>query len=196
MTNASADAVPAFERRERVDRVAVDVDLEVQMAADGAGIAGLADAADALAGPDAPAAVDARRADHVGIEVAAVLSLAVDQQIVAVEDRVVAGAQHAPGRHGDERRAAGSDDVETFVRAPARPRRAEFADGAARPVRPLDRKDVSLELGRPVAIDALCRRRRGERGEQDQACEESAPQWCSMTRSTMLYSFASSAVMK
>jgi hypothetical protein len=37
---------------------------------------------------------------------------------------------------------------------------------------------------------------RNESSEQDEAEEERALQWCSMTRSTMLYSFASSAVMK
>jgi hypothetical protein len=50
------------------------VDLEVQVAADGAGVAGLADRADSLAGPDAVATVDGRRANQVGVEVAAVLA--------------------------------------------------------------------------------------------------------------------------
>ena len=66
--------------------LAVDVDLEVEVAADRAGIARLTDGADSLAGPDALAAVDERRAGHVGVEVAAVLAFAVDQQVVAVED--------------------------------------------------------------------------------------------------------------
>ncbi len=38
----------------------LDVDLEVEVAADGAGVAGLADGADSLAGPDALAALDQR----------------------------------------------------------------------------------------------------------------------------------------
>jgi hypothetical protein len=40
------------------------------------------------------------------------------------------------------------------------------------------------------------RRRRGR--EEKQECEKKgrALQWCSITRSTMLYSFASSALMK
>ena len=146
------------------------MNLEVEVTADGAGVAGLADAADALAGPDAVAALDGRGADHVGVEVAAPLALAVDQQEVAVEDGVVAGAQDAAGRGGDERRVAGGDDVEAFMRATARPRRAELTDVAARPVRPVDREDVRLELGRAVAIDPLSRRCRGERGEQREAC--------------------------
>jgi hypothetical protein len=35
---------------------------------------------------------------------------------------------------------------------------------------------------------------RGDRGKENE--NEEALQWCSMTRSTMLYSFASSALMK
>lgn len=174
----------------------MDVDLEVELAADGAGVAGLADAADVLTGPDALAAMDGGGGDHVGVEVAAPLALAVDQQVVAVEHRVIAGAQHAAGRGGGERGVAAGDDVEAFVDAGAAfARRAELADVAARPVRTLNREDVGVELGRPVASGL--RRRRGNQGDQgEKAEEEEAPQWCSMTRSTMLYSFASSAVMK
>jgi hypothetical protein len=173
----------------------VDVDLEVEVAADGAGVAGLADAADSLAGPDAVVAADRRRADQVSVEVAAALALAVDQQVVAVEDRVVAGAQDATGRRRDERRTAGGDDVEALMGAAAAARGAELADRAARPVRALDREDVVAELGGAVTV-GLGGRRRGEDGEQDEDEEKRAPQWCSMTRSTMLYSFASSALMK
>lgn len=187
---------PAFEDRAGVDRAAVDVDLEVELAADAAGVAGLADPTDVLAGPDALAAMDGGGGDHVGVEVAALLALAVDQEVVAVEDRVIARAQHAAGRGGGERRGAAGDDVEAFVDAGAAfARGAEFADVAARPVRALNREDVGLELGRPVAID-LRRRAGNQDDEQGEAEEEKAPQWCSMTRSTMLYSFASSAVMK
>ena len=174
----------------------MDVDLEVELAADGAGVAGPADPTDVLTGPDALAATDGGGGDHVRVEVAAPLVLAVDQEVVAVEDRVIAGAQHAAGRGGDERGVAASDDVEAFVDAGAAfARGAEFADVAARPVRALNREDVGLELGRPVAID-LRRRPGSQDDEQEEAEKEEAPQWCSMTRSTMLYSFASSAVMK
>jgi hypothetical protein len=38
--------------------------------------------------------------------------------------------------------------------------------------------------------------RERERRENRKREKEVAPQWCSMTRSTMLYSFASSALMK
>ncbi len=192
---ALAVEVPAIQGGHRVNRSAVDVDLEVQMAADGAGVAGLAHGADALAGPDLGTPVDRGGTGQVGVEVGAVLALTVDQQVVAVEDRVIAAAQHPPGRDGDQRRAAGGDDVEAFVTAAAAARGTEFADRPARPVRPLDREDVGVELGSSVADD-LSRYGRSEDCEQDEAEEEEALQWCSMTRSTMLYSFASSAVMK
>jgi len=178
-----------------VYRAPVDVDLEVEVAADGAGVAGSADAADALAGPDALAAVDRGGTDQVGVEVAALLALTVDQQVVAVEDRVIAGAQNAAGRRGDQRRAAGGDDVEALMPAAAAARGAELADVATRPVRAPDREDVRVERSGTV-VAGLGDRRRRESGKQNQADEGKAPQWCSMTRSTMLYSFASSAVMK
>ena len=47
----SAVAVPAPQGRLGVDRAAVDVDLEVEVAADRARVAGLADRADPLARP-------------------------------------------------------------------------------------------------------------------------------------------------
>jgi hypothetical protein len=172
------------------------VDLEVEVAADGAGVAGLADGADPLAGPDAVAAPDCGGANQVGVEVAAVLALAVDQQVVAVEDRVVADAQDPAGRDGDQGRAAGGDDVEAFVAAAAAARRSELADEAAGPVRPLDREDVVIEDRRTVMAGALGRRRRGSDSKKNEEKKERALQWCSMTRSTMLYSFASSALMK
>jgi hypothetical protein len=67
------------------------VDLEVEVAADGAGVAGLADGTDRLAGPDAVAAMDVCRPRQVGIEVGAMLGLTVDQEEVAVEDGVIGG---------------------------------------------------------------------------------------------------------
>jgi hypothetical protein len=124
--------------------VAVDVDLEVEVAADGAGVAGLADEADGLAGKDMVAAMDQGRSRHVGVEVAAVLPFAVDQQVVAVEDRVVAGAEDAAVADGDEWGAAGSEDVEAFVGAAAVAWGAEFTDRAAGSVRALDREDVAV----------------------------------------------------
>jgi hypothetical protein len=174
------------------------VDLEVEVAADGAGVAGLADEADRLTGPNTVAAVEAARAEHVGVEEAAALALAVDQQVVAVEDRVVAAPQQAPGRNRYQRRAAGGDDVEAFVGATAASRGAELPDRPARPVRPANREDMRVELGAAVPIPA-CRRidRVSESGGDEESGDRRAPpQWCSMTRSTRLYSFASSALMK
>jgi hypothetical protein len=179
-----------------VDRAAPDVDLEMEVAADGAGVAGLADGADSLAGPDTIVAVDSGRADQVGVEVAALLALAVDQQVVAVESRVVAPAQHAAGRSGDQGRAAGGDDVEAFVAAATVAGGAELADRAAGPVRAVDREDVGVERRRAVMRRDRSRGRRDERGEKYDGEKQRTLQWCSMTRSTMLYSFASSALMK
>jgi hypothetical protein len=146
--------------------VAVDVDLEVEVAADRAGVAGLADGADSLTGEDALAGMGGGRARHVGVEVAAVLSFAVDQQVVAVEDGVVAGAQDPAAPHRDEGGSAGGDDVEAFVPAPAAARRAEFADRPARAVRAVDGEDVVVEAG--CAVVSPARGRSGENGEQDE----------------------------
>lgn len=189
--------------------MAVGVDLEVEVAADGAGVAGCADGADALAGPDSVATLDRRRPGEVGVEVDPALALAVDLQVVAVEDGVVAAARHPAGRGGDERRAAGGDNVEALMRAAAAARGAELADRAPRRVRAVDREDVGEEL-RAARRPHPCRGRarpcrdNEEQGENE-PCEglcgersgaEAAAQWCSITRSTMLYSFASSALMK
>jgi hypothetical protein len=170
----------------------VDVDLEVEMTADRAGITGLPHGANILPRPDPIAPIDGGGPDQVSVEVTAPLALAVDQQVVAVEDRVIADAQHATGGHGHEGRATGGDDVEALMGAATATRSAEFADGATRSVRPVDRKDVGVELGRAIASED----RRRECGEKDEGGKKRTLQWCSMTRSTMLYSFASSAVMK
>jgi hypothetical protein len=86
----------------------------------------------------------------VGVEVAAVLAFAVDQQVVAVEDRVVAGSQDQAVANGDQFGPAGGDDVEALVGAAARARGAEFADRPTAAVRPLDRKDVGVVGGGPI----------------------------------------------
>lgn len=128
------------------------VDLEVEVAADGDRVAGLADEADGLTGVDALAAVDQRRPRHVGVEVGAILAFAVDQEVVAVEDRVVAGPQHLAVADRDQRRAAGGDDVEALVGAAAVAGGAEFADRAAGAVRALDGEDVAVVGGGAVAV--------------------------------------------
>jgi hypothetical protein len=162
----SAIDVPAAQRGLWVDWVAVDVNLEVEVAADRDRVAGLPHRADSLAGPDPLALVDRGPARHVCVEVAAVLAFAVDQEVVAVEDRVVAGAQDAAAADGDQRRVAGGDDVEALVGAAAVARGAEFADRAAGPVRSLDRKDVVVVGGGTVA------RREAGRSGSDESREE------------------------
>jgi hypothetical protein len=123
----------------------VDVDLKVQMAADCNRVAGLPHGSDALVGEDALAAVDQGRAGHVGVEVGAVLAFAVDQDVVAVEDRVIAGLQNPAVADGYQRRAAGSDDVKALMGAAAAAGGAEFADRTAAAMRALDGEDVAIE---------------------------------------------------
>src|ERR1044071_7714472 len=137
----SGDAGPAVQEGRGVDRDVPNVDLEMEGTADADRGAGLPHCPDALAGVEALAAANQGRARHVGVEIGAVLAFAVDQQVVAVEDRVISSAQHLAAAYGDERRAAGGDDVEAFVPAAAAAGRAELADVAAGAVRSVDRED-------------------------------------------------------
>ena len=75
-------------------------------------------------------------------------------------------------------------------------RRVVIADRPPHPVGPLDREDVPVV--RDAAVGASDRRGGGGRSadNENQGEEEEALQWCSITRSTMLYSFASSALIK
>jgi hypothetical protein len=122
--------------------------------------------------------------------------LAVDQQVVAVEDRVVGRAQDAAVADGDQLGLAGGDDVEALVGAAAVAAGAEFADGAANPVRSLDREDVAVVGSAADRAGDASRGRSGQGEEKDEDEKGRTLQWCSMTRSTMLYSTASSALMK
>jgi hypothetical protein len=65
-------------------------------------------------------------------------------------------------------------------------------------VRALDREDVTVIGDAAVAAGDLGGGGRGESRKQGEEAERlgGALQWCSITRSTMLYSFASSALMK
>ena len=78
-------------------------------------------------------------------------------------------------------------------------RHAEFTDGAAFPMRPAHREDVP-EVFDPTVLRPERDEGRGGRGngEQQESYEERPePRQCFViTRSTMLYSFASSALMK
>ena len=123
----------------------------------------------------------------------------VDQQVVAVEDRVVADFTDLAGDGGDQFGPAGGEDVEAFVDPSAVARRAEFTDRTAFAMRPPDREDVPEPFDPTVLRPERDRRGgSGGNGEQQEDYEEKPEprQWCAMTRSTMLYSFASSALMK
>jgi hypothetical protein len=74
----------------------------------------------------------------------------------------------------------------------------ELANRAAQAVRALNREDVAVVGKAAVVAGDPGRGWRGEGGEEERKGEREsgALQWCSITRSTMLYSFASGALMK
>ena len=139
----------------------------MEVTADRAGVACLANRTDATAGKDGIAAMERRGAGHVGVEVAALLSRSVDEDEVAVEDRVIAGAQHPATRSRDQRRAAGGDDVEALVGAAATAGGAELTDVAAGGMRPVDREDVLY-----IREAAVRRERPGGGGDREKGREE------------------------
>lgn len=164
---SSAVGVPVLEGGLWVYRVAVDVDLEVEVAADRDRVAGLADGADLLARVDVIASPDQGRAGHVSVEVAALLAFAVDQQVVAVEDRVIARLQHRAVADRDQRGPASGDDVEALVSAAAAARGAEFADRTAAAMRALDGEDVGVVLDGTIATGDASRGGSGDRREEE-----------------------------
>ena len=125
------------------------MDLEVEVAAGAGGIAGFADDPNRLALPEPLAAADRGRAGEVGVEIAAALAFAVDQDVVAVEDRVVAGLPDAPIADGYQPGAAASGDVKPFMDPPPIARRMKFPDRPSKPMSPLNRKDVPV-IGSPT----------------------------------------------
>ena len=132
------------------------MDLEVEVAADGAGIARVPHRPDPLAGPDPRLPAHPRQPAQVGIEVAALLASAVDQEEVAVEEWIEAPLQNPAAAYCEESRPAGGDDVEPFVGATAAAGRAELADRAPRPVGTENRKDVIAvgDAARPRRLGA------------------------------------------
>jgi hypothetical protein len=75
-------------------------------------------------------------------------------------------------------------------------RRVVLTDGAADAVRRLDREDMAV-IGDATVLAGDASPGLGGQGKEKGEDEEGgALQWCSMTRSTMLYSTASSALMK
>jgi hypothetical protein len=105
----------------------------------------------------------------VGVEVAAVLGFAVDQQVVAVEDWVVAAAQDAAAPDRYQGRVAGSNDIEALVGPTAAAGGAEFADVAAGAVGALDREDVVVIGDGAVAGGGASRGRCGEGREEEKS---------------------------
>ena len=176
------------------------MDLEVEVAAGAGGVAGFADGADPLALPHRLTAPNLRRPREVSVEVAAPLAFAVNQQVVAVEDWVVAPTQDPAVADCDQLRPAGGGDVEPFMDAAAAARGVVLPNRPPQAVRSLDREDVPVISDAAIATDDKSWRwRHPDRGgspDERESRGESALQWCSITRSTMLYSFASSALMK
>lgn len=134
--------VPAPKGRLRIDRSPLQVNLEVEVAADRDRVAGHTHGTDALAGVNAFASLDRRRSRHVGVEVAAPLPFPMDQQVVAVKDRVIACLEHLSVADRDEGCATSRDDVEALMGAAAAAGSTELAYIAADPVGALDGEDV------------------------------------------------------
>ena len=148
----------------------------MEMAADRAGVASVPNRPHPLAGPDPVVGPHRRRPLQVGVEVAAVLALAVDQEVIAVEDRVEPPSQDPAAADRHQPGPTSGDDVEPFVGPPAAARSAELADRAPRPVRPENGEDMAA-VGDPTAPrpSRFCRRCEGEqekgrdRGDQGPA---------------------------
>lgn len=140
----------------------------MEVTADADCVAGLPHRADALAGVDALAAVDQGWPRHVGVEIGAVLGFAVDEEVVAVEDRVVAAAKNLAVADGDEGGVAGGDDVEALMGAATAAGGAELADVAAGAVRAVDRKDVVVVGEAAVGVDDPGAGRCGEDCEKEE----------------------------
>ena len=130
-------------------------------------------------GPDPLAAADPRRPAQVGVEVTAVLALAVDQEVVAVENRVEAAPGDAAAASRDEAGAAGGDDVEALMGPPAAARRPELARSRPGSVRAEDREDVA------AVIDASARAEQKDGRESDDGS-------CPAPGSTLKVRFAAS----
>src|SRR3954470_151018 len=84
----SAVAVPGSQVWLRVDRSPVDVDLEVEVAADGPCVAGLPDVPDGLTDVNEVARLEARGVSHVRVPVLPPLAQSPDDDVVAVKTSV------------------------------------------------------------------------------------------------------------
>jgi hypothetical protein len=98
--------------------------------------------------------------------------------------------------HRDQLDAAGGDDVKALMGATAAAAGAEFANGATVAVWTLNGEDVAVVGDTARGAGDAGGSGSGQGREKNEGEKRRALQWCSMTRSTMLYSFASSALMK
>src|SRR3954467_15949799 len=124
------------------------MDLEVQVAADSPGVAGLADVADDLADVHQVALLEGRRMDHVRVPVLPPLAQPPNDDVVAVEAWVI-GPLHDRARGcGSEGRLASGGDIAALVDTSAVTRSSELPHRPAGPVRAAHREEVAVELGR------------------------------------------------
>src|SRR4051794_15630141 len=144
------------------------MDLEMKVAADRASVAGLPHGAHTLTGPDPLTAVNRGRTRQVGVEVTAILAFAVDQQVVAIEDRVITAPQHPPAACGNQRRATGSNDVKAFMPPPTVTRSPKFTNRPPRSMRPINRKDVAVIRRAPASLGTPGQRRGNEKNKSNQ----------------------------
>jgi len=156
------------------------MDLEVKVAAGAGGVAGFADQPDRLSLPESLPAPGRRRVRQVGIEVAAPLAFAVEQQVPAVENGVEAAPQHLAVAHRYQPRSASGGHVEAFVNAAAAARRVELADRASHPVRPPHGENVAVVGDASVGTDP-CDGRGGCDESNDQRDPAEVPETQSAT---------------
>src|SRR4051794_41024540 len=145
----SAVAVPGSQVWLRIDRPAVHVDLEVEMAADGPCVPRLPDGPDDLTHVDELTLLEARGMEHVGVPVLPPLPQPSDDDVVAVEASIVGALHHGSGGGGSERRATARHDVEALVPAAAVPGRPELTDRPTSAVRASHRKEVTVQRHPP-----------------------------------------------
>src|SRR4051795_3007674 len=125
-------------------------DLEVELAADRAGVAGPADPADGVTRPDSLAVLNGGGLLEVGVSVVGACSPGVDHDPISIEDRIRAAGLDAASAGGHHAGAAGGEDVLPLVHSATaawgpeallgptvavRPSHREFAAEDANPAR-------------------------------------------------------------
>jgi hypothetical protein len=159
--------LPAPQAGLGIYRTASHVDLKVEVTADRDRVAGLPHRADALPGPNPVALADQGRAGHVCVEITAILAFAVEQQVVAVENRVVAGSEDAAAADRHKRCVAGGDDVEALMSTSATAGCSKLTYRTTSSMRTLDRKDVAV-IGEAAAAGGEGRSWCGEGREEEE----------------------------